>query len=139
MSCRGLLFGVWMDWLIFFIGFFSGLLVHGVLSSLIDYGRAGLYVREAEKNALVMLATASESIAFIQSIKYRTMEQMGIPKETIASTKNIDDYNFLAWKNSAISKLLAAYPEKFRGLKRFVDWKSAMKVLDEIYKKGQEE
>ena len=67
------------------------------------------------------------------------MEQMGIPKETIASTKNIDDYNFLAWKNSAISKLLAAYPEKFRGLKRFVDWKSAMKVLDEIYKKGHEE
>jgi len=128
-----------MDWLTFFIGFFSGILVHGVLSSFMDIGRIGLYIREAEKNALVMLATAAESIAFIQSIKYKTMKDMGIPKDTIKSTKNIDDYNFSAWKNSAVSKLLAAYPEKFKGLKRFVDWDTAMNFLDKVYKNGHKE
>ena len=128
-----------MDWLIFFIGFFSGVFTYSVLSSFIGIGRIGLYIREVEKNALIMLATSAESIAFIQSIKYRTMKENGISADTIQSTKNIDDYNFSAWKNSAVSKLLAAYPEKFKGLKRYVDWNTAMDFLDKVYKKGHKE
>ena len=128
-----------MDWLIFFIGFFSGIFTYSVLSSFIGIGRIALYIREVEKNALIMLATSAESIAFIQSIKYRTMKENGISADTIQSTKNIDDYNFSAWKNSAVSKLLAAYPEKFKGLKRYVDWNTAMDFLDKVYKKGHKE
>ena len=128
-----------MDWLIFFIGLFSGIFIRGVLSSFMDIGRIGLYIREAEKNALIMLATAAESIAFIQSIKYRAMKDMGISEATIKLTKNIDDYNFSAWKNSAVSKLLAAYPENFKGLKRYVDCNTAMDFLDKVYKKGHKE
>ena len=128
-----------MDWLIFFIGFFSGIFTYSVLSSFIGIGRIGLYIREVEKNALIMLATSAESIAFIQSIKYRTMKENGISADTIQSTKNIDDYNFSAWKNSAVSKLLAAYPEKYRSLKRYVDWNTAMDFLDKVYIKGHKE
>ena len=128
-----------MDWLIFFIGFFSGIFTYSVLSSFIGIGRIGLYIREVEKNALIMLATSAESIAFIQSIKYKTMKENGISADTIQSTKNIDDYNFSAWKNSAVSKLLAAYPEKYRSLKRYVDWNTAMDFLDKVYIKGHKE
>ena len=128
-----------MDWLIFFIGFFSGVFTYSVLSSFIGIGRIGLYIREVEKNALIMLATSAESIAFIQSIKYKTMKENGISADTIQSTKNIDDYNFSAWKNSAVSKLLAAYPEKYRSLKRYVDWNTAMDFLDKVYIKGHKE
>ena len=126
-----------MDWLLFFIGFFSGVLVYRVLSSFMELGQTGLYVREAEKNALVMLATVAESVAYIQSIKYRVMEEMEVPDHTIKLTKNVDDYNFTAWKNAAVSNLLAAYPEKYRNMARYVDWKTGMKMLNQIYKKGQ--
>ena len=126
-----------MDWLLFFIGFFSGVLVYRVLSSFMELGQTGLYVREAEKNALVMLATVAESVAYIQSIKYRVMEEMEVPDHTIKLTKNVDDYNFTAWKNAAVSNLLAAYPEKYRNMSRYVDWKTGMKMLNQIYKKGQ--
>ena len=126
-----------MDWLLFFIGFFSGVLVHRVLSSFMELGQTGLYVREAEKNALVMLATVAESVAYIQSIKYRVMEEMEVPDHTIKLTKNVDDYNFTAWKNAAVSNLLAAYTEKYRNMSRYVDWKTGMKMLNQIYKKGQ--
>tara|TARA_Y100001963_G_scaffold6443_1_gene8320 strand:+ start:670 stop:984 length:315 start_codon:yes stop_codon:yes gene_type:complete len=102
-----------------------------------ELGQTGLYVREAEKNALVMLATVAESVAYIQSIKYRAMEEMGVPDHTIRLTKNVDDYNFTAWKNAAVSNLLAAYPEKYRNIARYVDWKTGMKMLNQIYKKGQ--
>jgi hypothetical protein len=126
-----------MDWLLFFIGFFSGVIVYRVLSSFMELGQTGLYVREAEKNALVMLATVAESVAYIQSIKYRVMEEMEVPDHTIKLTKNVDDYNFTAWKNAAVSNLLAAYPEKYRSMSRYVDWKTGMKMLNQIYKKGQ--
>ena len=126
-----------MDWLLFFIGFFSGVIVYRVLSSFMELGQTGLYVREAEKNALVMLATVAESVAYIQSIKYRAMEEMEVPDHTIRLTKNVDDYNFTAWKNAAVSNLLAAYPEKYRNIARYVDWKTGMKMLNQIYKKGQ--
>tara|TARA_B100000902_G_C26809263_1_gene668389 strand:+ start:159 stop:542 length:384 start_codon:yes stop_codon:yes gene_type:complete len=126
-----------MDWLLYFIGFFSGVLVYRVLSSFIEMGQTGLYVREAEKNALVMLATVAESVAYIQSIKYRVMEEMEVPDHTIKLTKNVDDYNFTAWKNAAVSNLLAAYPEKYRKMARYIDWKTGMKMLNQIYKKGQ--
>ena len=126
-----------MDWLLLFIGFFSGVLVYRVLSSFIEMGQTGLYVREAEKNALVMLATVAESVAYIQSIKYRVMEEMEVPDHTIKLTKNVDDYNFTAWKNAAVSNLLAAYPEKYRKMARYIDWKTGMKMLNQIYKKGQ--
>ena len=126
-----------MDWLLFFIGFFSGVIVYRVLSSFMELGQTGLYVREAEKNALVMLATVAESVAYIQSIKYRVMEEMEVPDHTIKLTKNVDDYNFTAWKNAAVSNLLAAYPEKYRNMARYVDWKTGMKMLNQIYKKGQ--
>lgn len=126
-----------MDWLLFFIGFFSGVIVYRVLSSFMELGQTGLYVREAEKNALVMLATVAESVAYIQSIKYRVMEEMEVPDHTIKLTKNVDDYNFTAWKNAAVSNLLAAYPEKYRKMARYIDWKTGMKMLNQIYKKGQ--
>mgnify|MGYP003126292965 FL=1 len=126
-----------MDWLLLFIGFFSGVLVYRVLSSFMELGQTGLYVREAEKNALVMLATVAESVAYMQSIKYRVMEEMEVPDHTIKLTKNVDDYNFTAWKNAAVSNLLAAYPEKYRKMARYVDWKTGMNMLNQIYKKGQ--
>jgi len=123
----------------FFIGFFSGVFVYRVLSSFIELGQIGLYIREAEKNALVMLSSAAESIAYIQSIKYITMKELDLPENTIKTTKNVDDYYFDAWKNAAVSNLLAAYPEKYKSFARYVDWGTAMKTLDKIYMKGHKE
>ena len=121
------------------LGFVLGVVVYRILSSFVDLGQIGLYIREVEKNALVMLATSAESIAYIQTIKYNTMKDMGVSENLIKITKNVDDYNFDKWKNSAVSNLLAAYPEKFRSFPRFVDWATAMEVLNKIYKKGQME
>ncbi len=128
-----------MDNFSLFIGFMCGILTHRVLSSIWDLGQIGLYIREVEKNALVMLATAAESIAYIQTIKYRTMTEMKISEDTIQTTKNVDDYNFESWKNASVGNLLAAYPEKYRSFARYVDWASAMAFLNKVYKKGHKE
>ena len=128
-----------MDWSMFFIGFLSGALVYRVLSSFMELGQIGLYIREVEKNALVMLSSAAESIAYIQTVKYIAMKEFDLSENTIKTTKNVDDYNFNAWKNAAVSNLLAAYPEKYKFFARYVDWSSAMSMLDKIYMKGHRE
>jgi hypothetical protein len=121
------------------MGFVIGATVYRIVSSIIDLGQIGLYIREAEKHALVMLATSAESIAYIQTIKYNTMKDLGMAENLIKTTKNVDDFNFDKWTNAAISSLLAAYPERFRGFPRYVDWATGMDVLNKIYKKGHME
>jgi len=128
-----------VDYFSLSIGFLVGAAACHVLYFIWDLGQIGLYLREAEKSALVMLATTAESIAYIQMIKYQTMKDLELPENLLKTTKNVDDYNFNSWKNSAVSNLLAAYPERFRKLPRYVDWATAMKVLNEIYKKGHKE
>ena len=105
------------------LGISIGAVIYRIVSSFVELGQTGLYVREAEKNALVMLACVAESIAYIQTIKYNTMEDLDLDK----------------WKNSAISNLLAAYPERYRNFPRYVDWPTAMILLNKIYKKGHKE
>ena len=80
-----------MDWSIFFIGFFSGALVYRVLSSFMELGQIGLYIREVEKNALVMLSSAAESIAYIQTVKYIAMKEFDLSENTIKTTKNVEN------------------------------------------------
>ena len=121
------------------LGISIGAVIYRIVSSFIELGQTGLYVREAEKNALVMLACVAESIAYIQTIKYNTMEDLDLPENTVKLTKNIDDYNFDKWKNSAISNLLAAYPERYRNFSRYVDWPTAMILLNKIYKREHKE
>ncbi len=121
------------------LGFVFGVIIYRLVSSFIDLGQIGLYIREVEKNALVMLATSAESIAYIQTIKYNTMKDMGLSENVIKTTRNVDDYNFDKWKKSAVNNLLAAYPEKFRSFPRYVDWATAMEFLNVTYKKGQME
>jgi len=121
------------------IGFLAGIVFHRFLSGIYELGQIGLYIREIEKSALVMLASSAESIAFIQTLKYKKMKDLGVGDSTIATTKNIDDYNFIAWKNSAVSNLLAAYPEKYKAFARYVDWESGMEFLNKVYKKGHKE
>ena len=128
-----------MDLTTAIFGFLAGFIAHRTLSGIYDLGQIGLYIREVEKNALVMLASVAESIAYIQTVKYNSMKEANVPEETISLTKHVDDYNFTAWKNSAVSNLLSAYPSKYRAMARYIDWASAMKFLDKVYMKGHKE
>ncbi len=128
-----------MDFTSIFCGFVAGLMVHRILSGLYDLGQIGLYIKEVEKNALVMLASVAESVAYIQQIKLNTMKDLKLPENTIKLTEKVDNHNFDAWKNAAVSNLLAAYPEKYRNHPRYVDWRSAMDFLDKVYKKNKVE
>ena len=126
-----------MDYYSFTLGFLIGFLFLHALYYLWDLGQVTLFLKEAETGALLLLAMSTEAIAYLQSIKYETMKSFDVDENTIKMTKNIDDYNFESWKTSAVKRLLLAYPARFKNLPKYVDWNTAVRILDEIYEKGQ--
>ena len=125
----------------FYLELFLSFILGISASRIFDVYQTNLHlvrtVREAERSCLIMLATAAESVAYIQSIKFSTMEQMGIEENTIKLTKNVDDQNFKQWKQSAINNLHSAYPDNFKNIPKYYSWKQAMNFLDGVYNQNR--
>jgi len=122
-----------MSYLELFLSFMLGVVASRILDSFHINRSLVVMIREAERSCLIMLATAAESVAYIQSIKFSTMEQLGLEENTIKLTKNIDEQNFNQWKQAAINNLHSAYPDNFKKMPKYYSWKQAMKFLDGVY------
>ena len=135
MACFACEFDMEIDMASLSLGIIIGATIYRVISYFIDLEQVGSYIAEVEKRALIMLATTAEATSYIQSIKYNVMKDLNLPENTLKVTKNLDDYQFGKWKDAAVVALLEAYPDRHKNRARYVDWKSAMKLLDEIYKR----
>jgi len=135
---HGFLFGVMVDLLLILLGISIGFFIYSLYQNFYNAIKSEILLRESEKSALLLLVSAAESIAFLQTIKYKTMEEYKVNNDTIKKTKQIDDYNFTAWKRSVINNLLNVYPKSLRK-RRYIDWDSAMKLLDQVYIKSHRE
>jgi len=127
-----------VDLLLILLGISIGFFIYSLYQNFYNAIKSEILLRESEKSALLLLVSAAESIAFLQTIKYKTMEEYKVNNDTIKKTKQIDDYNFTAWKRSVINNLLNVYPKSLRK-RRYIDWDSAMKLLDQVYIKSHRE
>ena len=126
-----------MSYLELFLSFMLGVVASRILDSFHINRSLVVMIREAERSCLIMLATAAESVAYIQSIKFSTMEQLGLKENTIKLTKNIDEQNFNQWKQAAINNLHSAYPDNFKKMPKYYSWKQAMNFLDGVYRQNR--
>jgi hypothetical protein len=126
-----------MFYLELFLSFILGILGSRIFDSFQVNRSLVVMVRNAERSCLIMLATAAESVAYIQSIKFSTMEQLGLEENTIKLTKNVDEQNFDQWKQAAINNLHSAYPDNFKKIPKYYSWKQAMSFLDGVYKQNR--
>lgn len=127
-----------VDLLLILLGISIGFFIYSLYQNFYNALKSEILLRESEKSALLLLVSAAESIAFLQTIKYKTMEEYKVNNDTIKKTKQIDDYNFTTWKRSVINNLLNVYPKSLRK-RRYIDWDSAMKLLDQVYIKSHRE
>ncbi len=81
----------------------------------------------------MLLAAATESIAYIQQVKYTYMSDLGVSEKTIKVTQNIEKQNFELWKASVVTNMRANYPKYIEP--SYGDWEGALKLLDNIYKR----
>ncbi len=122
-----------MDYFSMGIGFDAGMITYRMFVGLFGIGYAARFFKEIEKNCIMLLASATESIAYIQQIKYAYMSDLGVSEKTIKVTKNIEKQNFELWKASVVTNMKANYPKYIEP--SYKDWEGALQLLDEIYKR----
>jgi hypothetical protein len=122
-----------MDYLIITLSFVLGIVASRIFTIAITWAQLIELVRTVEKDCLFMLASASESVAYIQTIKEKTMIDLNIDEKVIERSKSVDAHSFDKWKSAAVSNLHAAYPAKFRTLPKYYDWNTAMDFLNKVY------
>ena len=122
-----------MDYFSIGIGFVAGMITYRMFAGFFVIGYASKLFREIEKHCIMLLAAATESIAYIQQIKYSYMSDLGVSESTIKVTKDIEKQNFELWKASVITNMKSNYPKYIEP--SYKDWKEALELLDEIYKR----
>jgi hypothetical protein len=122
-----------MDYLSIGIGFLFGLITYRTFAGFLGIGYAVRFFKEIEKHCIMLLAAATESIAYIQQIKYNYMSDLGVTENTIKVTKNIEEQNFELWKASVVTNMKANYPRYIEP--SYKDWEQALQLLDKIYKR----
>ena len=126
-----------MDYLALFLSFVLGMIANKLFGSFIALGQLSLMVKKVEKDCLMMLASSSESVAYIQSIKFLTMTDLKLDENTIKLAKNVDEHNFKRWKRAAITNLHESYPKMFKDSAKYYDWETATGFLDRIYRQNR--
>jgi hypothetical protein len=127
----------YMDYLILMLSFVLGIVASRIFTVTITWAQLIAMVREVERDSLFMLASVSESVSYIQSIKVKTMVDLNMDEKIIEDMRSIDEHNFGRWKESAVNNLHSSYPAKFRKLPKYYNWQTAMLFLDEIYFKDR--
>ena len=127
----------YMDYLILMLSFVLGIVASRIFTVTITWAQLIAMVREVERDSLFMLASVSESVSYIQSIKVKTMIDLKMDDKIIEDMKSIDEHNFERWKEAAVNNLHSSYPAKFRKLPKYYNWQTAMLFLDEIYFKDR--
>ena len=86
-------------------------------------------------HAVLLLGTVVQDIAFIKELKYKSLEEQGMPKAQIWKIKKVDEEMLSNWKITVIHKFVSACPMPFRTIIRFRTWDEAMKILTEHLKR----
>ena len=120
------------------VWFFIGVFAYRFLTVILAYSHMASFLTETRDQALLLLACNAENIAYIQTLKYKAMEESEVPSDVIFRTKSIDDENFQLWKVSTIFQFQAVWPKKYYKFLGFSDWNGAMEVVDKIYKKRKQ-
>ena len=123
----------YMDYLLLMLSFVLGIVASRIFTVTIVWAQLIISTRMVEKDCLLMLASVSESVAYIQTIKEKTMIDLKIDEKVVERTKSIDGHNFSRWKEAAINNLHSSYPDKFKSLPKYYDWETAMDFLDKVY------
>jgi hypothetical protein len=122
-----------MDFFSVGVGFVAGLIVYRIFVEFLGLSHAVRFFREIEKHCIMVLASATESIAYIQQIKYNSMIELGLSEQVIKTTKNVEEHNFELWKAAVIASMASSYPKHIKPA--YKDWEEALQILDKIYRK----
>ena len=114
--------------------FTFGIVTAKVFGGLISLGLSAIIVRSALESSLRLLGNAAVDMAYIKTLKYKTMKEAGSRYSAIRAEKLQLENEFNSWKSDCIQNIKFALSDRYEFMADFHDWEQAMGKLNEIYK-----
>tara|TARA_R110000824_G_scaffold67377_8_gene174593 strand:+ start:35271 stop:35657 length:387 start_codon:yes stop_codon:yes gene_type:complete len=120
--------------LIWFIG---GAVIYKFLARVFALTQTAAVFKNIEYNILLLLATVTEDMSYIKSLKYKIMRESNLNPEQIKKNRMVDEEFFEAWKSSCIRNIQTSVPNYIE--LSFGSWKEGMSMLSSYYRNQRHE
>ena len=121
----------------FAIGMVVGSSIIYALNYFLGITSAIKWQEKSEDTILKLLIICLEASSYMQTLKIKTMEEMGVEQNIIKLTKNVDEHTFATWKKSMVEAINVAYLDSFHKF-HFYDWDEVMQHAERIWRKNVE-
>ena len=114
------------------IGFFIGYIIKSFLTFRTGWSATAHLVRKVADQCLKLMGTVVYKVSFMDQLYQRSIA-LTLDSEVAKVTRNELDDEFDEWKKETIALFIEQYPQDYKWQLEVFDWKSAMRVLTDIY------
>ena len=114
------------------IGFFIGYIIKSFLTFRTGWSATVHLVRKVADQCLKLMGTVVYKVSFMDQLYQRSIA-LTLDSEVAKVTRNELDDEFDEWKKETIALFIEQYPQDYKWQLEVFDWKSAMRVLTDIY------
>jgi hypothetical protein len=116
------------------VGFFVGYFLKGFFGFRSAWSATGELVEKVGNQSLKLLGTTVYRVSYIDQL-YKKAIEIAQGNEAVKIHNNELEHEFEIWKKKTMKVFVESYPEEFKWQLEATDWKSAMNLLTDIYKK----
>ena len=114
------------------IGFFIGYIIKSFLTFRTGWSATAHLVRKVADQCLKLMGTVVYKVSFMDQLYQRSIA-LTLDSEVAKVTRNELNDEFDEWKKETIELFMEQYPQDYKWQLEVFDWKSAMRVLTDIY------
>ena len=114
------------------IGFFIGYIIKSFLTFRTGWSATAHLVRKVADQCLKLMGTVVYKVSFMDQLYQRSIA-LTLDSEVAKVTRNELNDEFDEWKKETIALFIEQYPQDYKWQLEVFDWKSAMRVLTDIY------
>ena len=122
-----------LAYILFFIG---GVLTHALYNRLVNLGQTTILMKNTINDCLIVLASTVQTQIEAHELKYVALEIAERSDKYIQFQKQVDKSQLMALQKTLIRNFTASVPRSYNFLIEFKDWDTAMKHINEQFKKG---
>lgn len=115
------------------VGFFIGYSIKSLLTFRTGWSATAHLVRKVADQCLKLMGTVVYKVSFMDQLYQRSIA-LTLDSEVAKVTRNELNDEFDEWKKETIELFMEQYPQDYKWQLEVFDWKSAMRVLTDIYR-----
>jgi len=114
------------------LGFFTGYIIKSFLTFRTGWSATAHLVRKVADQCLKLIGSVVYKVSYVDQL-YQKSIALTFDSEIAKLKRNELDNEFDEWKKETIQIFKDHYPEDYKWQLEVFDWKSAMRILTDIY------